>query len=112
MSQHATATLAPLLQSSWAQATPLTGLDKSLANLLHSKQPSDDPRHLWLAALTSHQWGRGHACLDLTTLQTQATALLGWSDEQTAALPADLHQAANTLPWTQGDASPLVRMDR
>jgi exodeoxyribonuclease V alpha subunit len=101
-------TLSPLLQSSWAQATPLTGLDKSLANLLQSKQPSDDPRHLWLAALTSHQWGRGHACLDLTTLQTQATALLGWGDEHTAALPADLHQAANTLPWTQGNASPLV----
>jgi exodeoxyribonuclease V alpha subunit len=100
--------LSPLLQASWAQATPLTGLDKSLANLLHSKQPSDDPRHLWLAALTSHQWGRGHACLDLATLQTQATALLGWNEEQTATLPADLHQAANTLPWTQGDASPLV----
>ena len=101
-------TLSPLLQSSWAQATPLTGLDKSLANLLHSKQPSDDPRHLWLAALTSHQWGRGHACLDLATLQTQAAALLGWSDEQVAALPADLHQATSTLPWTQGDTSPLM----
>jgi exodeoxyribonuclease V alpha subunit len=101
-------TLSPLLQASWAQATPLTGLDKSLANLLHSKQPSDDTRHLWLAALTSHQWGRGHACLDLATLQTQAAALLGWSDEQAAALPADLHLAASTLPWTQGEASPLV----
>ncbi len=111
MSQHATSTLAPLLQSSWSQATPLTGLDKALANLLHSKQPSDDPRHLWLAALTSHQWGRGHACLDLATLQTQAHALLGWSDEQTAALPANLHQAAHTLPWTQGEASPLVLIE-
>ncbi len=96
------------MQSSWTQATPLTGLDKSLANLLHSKQPSNDPRHLWLAALTSHQWGRGHACLDLDALKTQASALLGWSDEQTAALPADLHHAANTLPWTQGETSPLV----
>jgi exodeoxyribonuclease V alpha subunit len=83
-------------------------LDKSLANLLHSKQPSDDTRHLWLTALTSHQWGRGHACLDLATLQTQAAALLGWSDEQAAVLPADLHLAASTLPWTQGEASPLV----
>ncbi len=108
MSQAATATLPPLLQASWAQSTPLTGLDKSLANLLHSKQPSDDPRHLWLAALTSHQWGRGHACLDLATLQTQAAELLGWTDEQTAALPSKLHEAAATLPWTQGNASPLV----
>ena len=108
MSQTTAATLLPLLQASWAQSTPLTGLDKSLANLLNSKQPTDDPRHMWLAALTSHQWGRGHACLDLATLQTQAAALLGWSEEQTAALPADLHQTDNTLPWTQGDASPLV----
>jgi exodeoxyribonuclease V alpha subunit len=100
--------LSPLLQSSWAQATPLTGLDKSLANLLNTKQPSDDPRHLWLAALTSHQWRRGHACLDLATLQNQAAALLGWSDEQTAALPADLQQGVSTLPWIQGEASPLV----
>jgi exodeoxyribonuclease V alpha subunit len=101
-------TISPLLHASWAQSTPLTGLDKSLSNLLQSKHPSDDPRHLWLAALTSHQWGRGHACLDLATLQTQAAALLGWSEEQTAALPADLQQGANTLPWTHGDASPLV----
>jgi exodeoxyribonuclease V alpha subunit len=100
--------LSPLLQSSWALSTPLTGLDKSLANLLQSKQASDDPRHLWLAALTSHQWGRGHACLDLATLATQAAALLGWTDEQASALPADVCAAAASLPWTQGDASPLV----
>ncbi len=100
--------LSPLLHASWAQATPLTGLDKSLANLLNSKQLSDDPRHLWLAALTSHQWGRGHACLDLGTLQTQAAALLGWHEEQAAALSPDLHHAASTMPWTQGEASPLV----
>ena len=103
--------LSPLLQSAWAQATPLTGLDKSLANLLHSKQPSDDPRHIWLTALTSHQWGRGHACLDLATLQIQAAGLLGWNNEQAAALPANLHDAAVTLPWTQGDASPLVLIE-
>ncbi|MFY8178805.1 MAG: AAA family ATPase, partial [Limnohabitans sp.] len=102
--------LKDLLKQPWAQAhpTPLTSLDTALANLLQSKQPSDDPCHLWLAALTSHQWGRGHACLDLATLQTQAGALLGWSDAQTASLPADLHQAAETLPWTRGEASPLV----
>jgi len=102
--------LKDLLKQPWGQAhaTPLTGLDTALANLLHSKQPSDDPRHLWLAALTSHQWGRGHACLDLATLQTQAAELLGWTDEQTATLPIKLHEAAATLPWTQGDASPLV----
>jgi exodeoxyribonuclease V alpha subunit len=106
-----TPTLSPLLQSSWALTAPLTGLDKSLANLLQSKHPSDDPRHIWLAALTSHQWGRGHACLDLASLSCEAAALLGWSDEQVALLPADLSQAAATLPWTQGEASPLVLVE-
>jgi exodeoxyribonuclease V alpha subunit len=100
--------LSPLLQSPWSQATPLTGLDKSFANLLQSKQASDDVRHLWLAALTSHQWGRGHACLDLATLQTQASALLGWTPEQTDLLPTDLVLVASTLPWKEGDASPMV----
>jgi exodeoxyribonuclease V alpha subunit len=102
--------LKDLLKQPWVQAnaTPLNGLDIALANLLNTKQPSIDPRHLWLAALTSHQWGRGHACLDLATLQAQAAELLGWTDEQTTSLPSKLHEAAATLPWTQGDASPLV----
>ena len=65
----------------------LTGLDISLANFFNTHQASDDPRHPWLAALTSYQWGRGHACLDLSALQSQANALLGWNDEQIAALP-------------------------
>ena len=94
-------TLSPLLQSPWAKAAPLTSLDKSLANLLHSKQASDDSRHLWLAALTSHQWSRGHACLDLGLLRSQAAQLLGWSDEQAATLPDTLHAAAASLPWAE-----------
>ena len=86
----------------------LTGLDISLANYFNSQQFSDDPRHLWLAALTSYQWGRGHACLDLNALQLQASALLGWNDEQVTTLPKHLSAAAPTLPWIQGDNSPLV----
>jgi exodeoxyribonuclease V alpha subunit len=100
-----------LLPAAWAQAAPLSGLDKSLANLLQTKQPSDDVRHVWLVALTSHQWGRGHACLDLTTLRTQAAVLLGWTDEQTELLPEHLADAAATLPWVQGEACPLVLSD-
>jgi exodeoxyribonuclease V alpha subunit len=86
----------------------LTGLDISMANYFNSQQFSDDPRHLWLAALTSYQWGRGHACLDLNALQLEASALLGWNDKQVAALPKHLSAAAPTLPWIQGDNSPLV----
>ncbi len=87
---------------------PLTGLDIALANYLNLHQPSDDPRHWWLTALTSHQWSQGHACLDLTALSTQTAALLGWSQEHLALLPTHLGEAASTLPGCQGDNSPLV----
>ena len=86
----------------------LNGLDISLANFFNTRQATDDPRHLWLAALTSYQWGRGHACLDLSALQSQANALLGWNDEQIAALPENLSAGAPSLPWIQGDSSPMV----
>ena len=86
----------------------LNGLDISLANYFNTHQASDDPRHLWLAALTSYQWGRGHACLDLSALQSQANALMGWNDEQIAALPENLSAGAPSLPWIQGDSSPMV----
>ena len=86
----------------------LNGLDISLANFFNTHQASDDPRHPWLAALTSYQWGRGHACLDLSALQSQANALLGWNDEQIAALPENLSLGAPSLPWIQGDSSPMV----
>ena len=100
--------LSSLLEFDVPTQLPLHRLDWAFAQWLQSRQPSNDPRHLWLAALTSHQWGRGHACLDLSLLQTQAADLLGWTAEQAAALPSDWVQAAQTLAWTQGDASPLV----
>ena len=43
---------------------PLTGLDKAFAKYLQEAQPSSDPHHERLAALTSYQFGRGHACLE------------------------------------------------
>ena len=86
----------------------LTSLDIALANYFNTQQASDDPRHLWLAALTSYQWGRGHACLDLHALQSQANALLGWNDEQISVLPDNLSAGASSLPWIQGDSSPMV----
>lgn len=90
------------------KAVGLSGLDMALANFLNTHQVSEDPRHLWLAALTSYQWGRGHACLDLNALQSQTHTLLGWSDEHITAIPKQLSVAASTLPWIQGDNSPLV----
>lgn len=103
-------TLHSLLKSPFAlaQHTPLTGLDLAFANYLQQQQPSEHEQHLWLAALTSHQWSRGHACLDLQALTTRAAELLGWRAQDLLQLPTGLAQAAASMPWTQGENSPLV----
>lgn len=102
--------IATLVQPGWTgtATTPLKDLDIAFAHLLQSLQPSADQRHLWLAALTSHQWGLGHACFEVPKDVAEAAQVLDWPDPALQALPADLLQALATLPWTQGDASPLV----
>ena len=89
-------------------ATPLSKLDIALAQFCHDLQASSDIRHRWLVALVSHQWGRGHACLDLSQSPEQTAIALSWSTEQLQALPTDLADAAHHIPWIQGDNSPLV----
>ena len=77
---------------------PLSGLDKAFAKYLQQVQPSSDPQHGVLAAMASHQFGLGHACLDLATLNPE------------------LSQSAASLPWIQSEGesqgeknnSPLV----
>lgn len=71
----------------------LTRLDNAFAKFLNDAQPSSDERHNRLAAMTSLQFGRGHACLDL------------------ALLSAELRAAARTIPWAAGANSPLVLDD-
>ena len=101
------------MNRSTAQLKPLgleacTALDLAFADFLQAQDPSSDPRHYWLAVLTSYQMGRGHTCLDLQALQDQAAALLGWTAAQAQVLPADLSAAAASLPWRVGDGAPLV----
>jgi len=103
-----------LLASGWrgTSLTPLSDLDIALAHLLQNLQPSTDERHLWLAALASHQWGRGHACLDLNQWPDNAGFLLAWSPQALAALPAKLALGLSDIPWAQGEHSPLVVQDK
>lgn len=87
---------------------PLTGLDKAFAGFLQEVQPSADDRHALLAALVSHQFGRGHACLDLDLLDDQGANALGWESRMQSHFPDELSAGAPTLPWTTGPNSPLV----
>ena len=106
--------IANLLASGWrgTSLTPLSDLDIALAHLLQNLQPSTDERHLWLAALASHQWGRGHACLDLKAWPDNADFLLGWSPQALAALPTKLALGLSDIPWTRGEHSPMVMEDK
>ena len=99
-----------LLDASWPgkTATPLTGLDLAFARMMQGLQASNDERHLWLAALASHQWGQGHACLDLQNWPTQAADLLAWPAAALQAIPPQLPEALASLPWARGSHSPLV----
>jgi len=98
--------LAPLVLP---ECLPFSPLDRAFAAFLARRQPATDPRHVWLAALASHQFGRGHACLDLLALAGAPGELLAWNQADIDLLPADLAAASVGLPWTQGGpTSPLV----
>jgi exodeoxyribonuclease V alpha subunit len=90
----------------WPDA--VSALDRAFVQFLQTTEPSSDERHAWLAALTSYQMGRGHACLDLLALNDSPAVLLGWTAQQALALPVQLAQASSSMPWTVGEGSPLV----
>ena len=102
--------ISDLLRTGWTgtSLSPLSEMDIAFAHMLQSLAPSQDPRHLWLAALVSHQWGRGHACLTSPLNMADAADQLAWPTSALQAIPTDVWQALPTLPWTQGDDSPLV----
>lgn len=54
-----------LLLTRWVERGWLRALDKAFVAFLHELALEDDPLVLLAAALTSHQLGHGHVCLDL-----------------------------------------------
>ncbi len=75
---HCTATTSELLGllDTWAERGWLRTLDSALASFLAREAPGAHPLLILAAALTSHQLGRGHVCLDLAaTLQDASFAL-------------------------------------
>lgn len=54
-----------LLLTRWVERGWLRALDNAFVAFLHELAPDDDPLVLLAAALTSHQLGHGHVCLDL-----------------------------------------------
>ena len=98
----------PIDKKAEALQLPLTGMDKAFAKYLQEVLPSSDPGHELLAALTSYQFGRGHACLDLGLLSEKGAAALGWDVTLNALLQPRLAESAASMPWITGEGCPLV----
>jgi len=82
--------------------------DLAFSEFLHSQQPSGDPNHKTLAALVSHLYMQGHTCLDLDLLASRRWDALGLEQEAGQSISKDVHASVNTLPWINGESSPLV----
>ena len=103
-----------LLLERWVERGWLRALDKAFVAFLHELDPHGDPLVLLAAALTSHQLGHGHVCLDLfETLKEPdfALSLPPEGDLQTSAmlLPSQLLEALDGDAWCKAlQASALV----
>lgn len=109
---------ADLLQllARWVERGWLRALDKAFVGFLHELDPQSDPLVLLAAALTSHQLGHGHVCLDLfETLKAPdfALSLPPEGDLQTGAmlLPSQLLEGLDGAHWCHAlAASHLVAL--
>lgn len=98
------------LLTRWVERGWLRALDKAFVSFLHELAPDDDPLVLLAAALTSHQLGHGHVCLDLfETLKEPdfALSLPPEGDVQGGAmlLPSQLLAALDGAHWCKVLAS-------
>ena len=100
----------------WVDRGWLRALDKAFVGFLHELDPQADPLVLLAAALTSHQLGHGHVCLDLfETLKAPdfALSLPPEGDLQTGAmlLPSQLLDGLDGAHWCHAlAASQLVAL--
>lgn len=106
------AQLTPLLRAEdllqllthWVERGWLRALDKAFVTFLHELVPDADPLVLLAAALTSHQLGHGHVCLDLfETLKAPdfALSLPPEGDVQSGVLllPSQLLETLEGAHW-------------
>lgn len=99
-----------LLLTLWVDRGWLRALDKAFVAFLHELAPNDDPLVLLAAALTSHQLGHGHVCLDVyETLKEPDFALSlppeGDLQNGVMLLPSQLLESLDGAHWCKVLAS-------
>ncbi|WP_285417954.1 exodeoxyribonuclease V subunit alpha [Pseudomonas sp. efr-133-TYG-5] len=105
-----------LLLGRWVERGWLRSLDKAFVAFIHDLAPDADPLVLLAAALTSHQLGHGHVCLDLfETLKAPDFALSlppeGDLQGGVLLLPSQLLETLDGAHWCKVlAASPLVAL--
>lgn len=103
-----------LLLERWVERGWLRALDKAFVGFLADIEPSADSLVLLAAALTSHQLGHGHVCLDLYETLKEPDFALSLPPEGDVLstpmlLPSALLKALDGATWCQALAdSPLV----
>ncbi|WP_025809930.1 exodeoxyribonuclease V subunit alpha [Pseudomonas chlororaphis] len=105
-----------LLLDRWVERGWLRALDKAFVGFLHELELQGDPLVLMAAALTSHQLGHGHVCLDLfETLKEPDFALSlppeGDLQSTAAVLPSQVLATLDGAHWCKAlAASRLVAL--
>jgi len=100
----------------WAERGWLRALDKAFVGFLAERDPGGDPLVLLAAALTSHQLGHGHVCLDLAQTLAEPDFALSLPPEGDALagpvlLPSQLLEHLQPDAWRATLAnSPLVAL--
>ena len=99
-----------ILLDRWVERGWLRSLDKAFIGFLYELAPQSDPLVLLAAALTSHQLGHGHVCLDVfETLKAPdfALSLPPEGDEQSDVLllPSQLLETLDGAHWCKVLAS-------
>ncbi|MBN1930725.1 MAG: exodeoxyribonuclease V subunit alpha [Desulfobacterales bacterium] len=94
------------LLDNWVERGWLRELDRAFTCFLHDQQPDTPELVLLAAALTSHQLGRGHICLDLQAALANPDAFLslpeeGKGSEQQPDMPTELLMGVSRQTWQQ-----------
>lgn len=95
----------------WVARGWLRALDRALAKFILEQDPQAQASVLLAAAMTSHQLGRGHACLDLAATLAAPDFVLSLppEGEEGSTLPSQWLQGLDAAQWRQAlAASTLV----